>query len=69
MAWGDYEELRVVACNLQTQQISFDEVYDDVFDEEDNEDGDKESFPVLNETTKELHIGKIKLKIMEDNVI
>ena len=69
MGWGDYEEWRVFACNLQTQQISFDEVFDDVFAEEDNEDGDKEFFPVLNETTKELHIGKIKLKIIEDNII
>ena len=69
MGWGDYEEWRVFACNLQTQQISFDEVFDDVFAEEDSEDGDKEFFPVLNETTKELHIGKIKLKIIEDNII
>ena len=68
MGWGDYEEYRVFACNLQTQQISFDEVFEDVFGEEDNEDGDKESFPVLNETTKELHIGTVKLKITEDNV-
>ena len=74
MGWGDYEGWRVSACNLQTQQISFDEEFDDVFDEVDNDEADNdedenESYPVLDETTKELHMGKIKLKIIEDNII
>ena len=64
-----------MACNLQTQQITFDELFDEEIGFE-GDDGDRDAcavengkfYPVFNETTKELHIGRNKLRIMDDQV-
>ena len=57
------DECSVLAYNLQTQQISINEVIDDGIGH------GVDDAPVFNETTKEIHLGRIKLKIMEDQVI
>ena len=63
LAWHAWQEdriiLRVLAYNLQTQQISFDRGY---------KDKNRHNYK-LNETAKEIHIGRTKLKIANDNVI
>ena len=57
MIWGEGEDpTRVFACNLQSQQITFDSVVDSRLS------------PVFNETTKEIHIGRNKLKFTDANV-
>ena len=61
---------RVLVCNLQTQQITFDKVVDvgeEVYDEQNGLD--ELIYPAFNETTKEIYMGRIKLKIIEDTVI
>ena len=54
---------RVMAYNLKTQQITFDELYSD------SEEDDYGCNYNLNETAKEIHIGRTKLRITSDNVI
>ena len=56
---------RVLACNLQTEQITYDEVY------KHENYGNVRLSPKINETSKEIYIGILGLilKITEDNVI
>ena len=54
----------VLAYNIQTQQITYDEAY-----EYEGEELDEEPIAVVNETNQEILFGKSKFKIIEDDVI
>ena len=54
----------VLAYNIQTQQITYDEAY-----EYEGEEFDEEPIAVVNETNQEILFGKSKFKIIEDDVI